>query len=205
MRKSDCSSQFAAAPDECVNMILQWVALGELAIGWALLAVAFVRSRPWTRLLRSESQTPVAPWGFVLILIGISFIVVPIAPSGFAKSVLALKAAILLCPVSIVIDIAAIITTSRERWVPDGESRPVLPRTGIYRSIRHPVYTSLFCLAIATATARTWWPLMVPGFFFLMLGIELRATADDFGLANVFQNEFEEYQSVTRAYLPRIR
>lgn len=46
---------------------------------------------------------------------------------------------------------------------------------------------------------------MVPGFFFLLLGIELRATADDFGLANVFQSEFEEYQSVTRAYLPLIR
>ncbi len=186
-------------------MILQWIALGELAIGWALLAVAFVRSRPWTRLLRSESRTPVAPWGFVLIFIGISFIVVPFAPSGFTKSVLALKTAILLCPVSIVIDIAAIITASRDRWISDGESRPILPRTGIYRSIRHPVYTSLFCLAIATATARTWWPMMVPGFFFLLLGIELRATADDFGLANVFQNEFEEYQSVTRAYLPLIR
>ncbi|MGA8041370.1 MAG: hypothetical protein WCA37_01075, partial [Terracidiphilus sp.] len=116
-----------------------------------------------------------------------------------------LKAAIVLALVSFVISVAAIAGTRRKLWMPEDERHPRLPRSGIFSSIRHPVYTSLIFLAAATAVTRTWWLMMVPGFFLLILGIELRAAADDLGLANVFQEEFLEYQAQTRSYFPLIR
>lgn len=190
---------------DSINVMLQKIWLLELGIGWGVLLLAFLRARPWARLQSKESRSSSSGWGYVFILTALLFLLIPYSPSGAGKPAVFLQAAIVLAFVSFVISVAAIIGTRRRLWMPEDERHPMLPRTGIYSSIRHPVYTSLIFLVAATAVTRTWWLMMVPGFFFLILGIELRAAADDLGLANVFQEEFLEYQAQTRSYFPLIR
>jgi protein-S-isoprenylcysteine O-methyltransferase Ste14 len=191
--------------DVSINMMLRQIALIEQAIGWGILLIAFFRARPWTQFQSRESQSSSSAWGGILILIGLAFLLVPYSPTDFQPSLLMLEISIALCPIPIFIALAALVSTRKKRWLPADGTRPRLPRTGIYRAVRHPVYTALLALAASTAIGRTWWPMMVPGFFFLILGIEFRSTADDLGLANVFQDEFFEHQAQTRSYLPLIR
>ncbi len=191
--------------DVSINMMLRQIALIEQAIGWGILLIAFFRARPWTQFQSRESYSSSSAWGGILILVGLAFLLVPYSPADFQPSILMLEISVAFCPIPILIALAALASTRKKRWFPADATRPRLPRTGIYRAVRHPVHTAILVLAAATAIGRTWWPLMVPGFFFLILGIELRSTADDLGLANVFQDEFFEYQAQTRSYLPLIR
>ena len=190
---------------DSINVMLQKIWLLELGIGWGVLLLAFLRAHPWARLQSRTSRSSSAGWGYVFILTALLFLLIPYSPSGAGKPALFLQAAIVLAFVSFVISVAALFGTRRKLWMPEDERHPMLPKTGIFSSIRHPVYTSLIFLAAATAVTRTWWLMMGPGFFFLILGIALRAAADDLGLANVFQEEFLEYQAQTRSYFPLIR
>jgi len=76
--------------------------------------------------------------------------------------------------------------------------------TGPYRWLRHPIYASMLGLLLQTGLARAWWPLLVAGILFGVIGTEIRIRAEDGLLAARFHDQFAAYRT-TKAYLPFLR
>ena len=80
-----------------------------------------------------------------------------------------------------------------------------LIRSGPYRFVRHPVYSSFLCLLVGTGVLLTPLWLMAMGVAVFLCGTEVRVRVEDALLAARFGAEFEEYRRSVAAYLPGIR
>jgi protein-S-isoprenylcysteine O-methyltransferase Ste14 len=81
-----------------------------------------------------------------------------------------------------------------------------LIRTGPYAIVRHPIYTSLMGMLVATVLLLGTDPLWaVAAFVFFIAGTEARVRAEDRLLASRFGESFREYQKRVRAYIPFVR
>ena len=82
----------------------------------------------------------------------------------------------------------------------------VLVRSGPYRLIRHPIYTSMLCMLLGTglllATPLT---LLLPSLLFFVIGTEIRVRTEEKLLAAQFGDEFREYQRSVPAYIPFLK
>jgi protein-S-isoprenylcysteine O-methyltransferase Ste14 len=77
--------------------------------------------------------------------------------------------------------------------------------TGPYRLIRHPIYTSMFGMLLATVLALSWWPLGIAAVVFFVIGTEIRIRSEDALLAARFGEQFTAWRARTPAYIPFIR
>ena len=80
-----------------------------------------------------------------------------------------------------------------------------LVRSGPYRWVRHPVYTSFFCLILGTGLMITPWPLLLLASAVFLCGTEIRVRIEDRLLAARFGAEFAAYHHSVPAYLPGLR
>lgn len=80
-----------------------------------------------------------------------------------------------------------------------------LIQTGPYRYVRHPIYTSMFGMVLATGAAWTWWPMLVASVIVFLIGTEIRVREEDRLLAERFQDSFADYRSRVRAFIPFVR
>jgi len=80
-----------------------------------------------------------------------------------------------------------------------------LIRTGPYRILRHPIYTSMFCLLLGTGFMITSLPLLLAAILLFVCGTEIRVRVEDGLLASRFGDQFREYQRSVSAYIPLIR
>jgi len=76
---------------------------------------------------------------------------------------------------------------------------------GPYRVIRHPIYTSMLCMMIATGCIMTPFWLLGAALAFGIVGTEIRVRIEDGLLESRFGRQFEAYKRHARAYLPMIR
>jgi protein-S-isoprenylcysteine O-methyltransferase Ste14 len=77
-----------------------------------------------------------------------------------------------------------------------------LVRSGVYRIVRHPIYTSMFCLLLGFGLMVTPWPSMLIAVVILLIGTEIRVRVEDAMLADHFGEQFRHYQGSVGAYLP---
>ncbi len=80
-----------------------------------------------------------------------------------------------------------------------------LVRSGAYRWLRHPIYTSMFCILLATGLLFTPAPLLLAAAVVFAAGTEIRVRIEDALLASRFGEQFRDYQRAVRAYIPFIR
>lgn len=80
-----------------------------------------------------------------------------------------------------------------------------LVQSGPYRVVRHPIYTSMFCLLLGTGFLVSWWPLLIAGAVIFVIGTEIRVRIEDALLASRFGDDFQAYRQKTAAYIPGIR
>ncbi|MBX5496500.1 MAG: isoprenylcysteine carboxylmethyltransferase family protein [Bryobacteraceae bacterium] len=80
-----------------------------------------------------------------------------------------------------------------------------LVTSGPYAVIRHPIYTALFCLLLATGfvIGRLTLTLVAAGVF--ALGTEIRIRAEERLLAARFGDEHAKYRARTKAWIPLVR
>jgi protein-S-isoprenylcysteine O-methyltransferase Ste14 len=81
-----------------------------------------------------------------------------------------------------------------------------LVRTGPYRIVRHPIYTSLMGMLIATMVLlRTdgTWVVVCLGLF--VAGTEIRVRSEEGLLAGRFRDGFDAYRKSVKAYIPFVR
>ena len=80
-----------------------------------------------------------------------------------------------------------------------------LVRSGAYRFIRHPIYTSMLCMLLGTGLLTTRWMFLIVSVGLFLVGAEIRIRIEDALLASRFGDEFRDYQRKVPAYVPFVR
>jgi protein-S-isoprenylcysteine O-methyltransferase Ste14 len=80
-----------------------------------------------------------------------------------------------------------------------------LVRSGAYRVVRHPIYTSMLCLLLGTGFIVASIPLLLAALVIFICGTEIRVRVEDGLLSSRFGAEFREYQRGVSAYVPFVR
>jgi protein-S-isoprenylcysteine O-methyltransferase Ste14 len=77
--------------------------------------------------------------------------------------------------------------------------------SGPYRFVRHPIYTSMLCVLLATGFVVTPLPLLLLAIVVFLIGTEIRVRIEDRLLASRFGDKFQEYQRTVPAYIPFVK
>lgn len=185
---------------------LQIAAWIELGVCWLVWSLAFVKPQKRAAGAKKVERAPVSRWGIFMVMLGYACIWAFVRPVGFEKSAPSLIASMLLGPPSVVLVwMAARHLDKQWRFEAALSEDHKLITTGPYRWLRNPIYTSMFGMLLATGLAKTWWPLLVAGVIFFLIGTEIRVRAEERLLAARFGEEFTRYKATTPAYFPFLR
>jgi protein-S-isoprenylcysteine O-methyltransferase Ste14 len=81
-----------------------------------------------------------------------------------------------------------------------------LVRSGPYRLVRHPIYTSMFCLLLGTGLMLTTpFPLLLLSIVLFAIGTEIRVRIEDRLLAARFGDQFLDYRRRVPAFFPFLK
>jgi len=81
-----------------------------------------------------------------------------------------------------------------------------LVQSGPYRAVRHPIYTSMFCMLLGTGLVlATPLPLLLPSLLMLVIGTEIRVRIEEKLLAAQFGEQFLDYRRRVPAYIPFLK
>jgi protein-S-isoprenylcysteine O-methyltransferase Ste14 len=183
--------------------IAAWTVLG---VCWLLWMLAFVkpqkRAAGYKKAVRARSSRV----GIALVMVSFACIWTFVFPKGFQKSAVSLVAAMLLGPMSVALAWWATRHLDKQWRLEAALSEDhELITTGPYGWLRHPIYTSMFGMLLATGLAKTWWPLLAGGIVFFVIGTEIRIRAEDGLLASRFGERHTRYKAETKAYIPFVR
>jgi protein-S-isoprenylcysteine O-methyltransferase Ste14 len=178
-----------------------------IIIGWIVLCIVMLVHRR----LRNEGVAERAPGTWLGIFIqAIGFSVIWMMHRG-AESLPQTMAALMSCVadvcglVAIVLGIAAIWTLGRQ-WSVDGriflDHR--LVQHGPYAYVRHPIYTSMFGMLLATGLSLSNILGLAIGIFLFLAGTVIRVHYEEKLLRKRFGLAFDEYAKTVPAFFPRI-
>lgn len=179
------------------------VAAVELAACWVVWLYPFARRvlrQPQRRHVRRDTRSHVGFWlqcaGYALLAIH------PAARPGPAR----IAAAMALGPAAAALGWWALRHLGRQFAVfPGVYADHELVRSGPYRVVRHPVFSSMLVMFAATAALLARWPTLLMAMPLFVAGTEIRLRGEERLLAGHFGAEFERYRQSTPAYLPFIR
>jgi protein-S-isoprenylcysteine O-methyltransferase Ste14 len=183
--------------------IAAWVELGVCWIAWSL---AFVKPRKRASGQKKAVRAPSSRWGILLVMLGYACIWALVRPIGFEKSTVSLIASMILGPPAVVLVWMAVRHLDKQwRFEAALSEDHKLITTGPYRWLRNPIYASMLGMLLQTGLAKSWWPLIVAGVIFFVIGTEIRVRAEEMLLEKRFGEEFARYKAQTPAYLPFLR
>ncbi len=178
-----------------------------LGICWVTWSLAFVRPQKRAAGKKKAVRAPASRWGILLVMLGFACEWAFVQPAlGFEKSAASLIASMIVGPPAVVLAWMATRHLDKQwRFEAALSEDHELIRTGPYRWLRHPIYASLLGMLLETGLAKAWWPMLIAGVIFYLVGTEIRVLAEDGLLASRFGDEFNQYKRTTRAYLPFVR
>jgi protein-S-isoprenylcysteine O-methyltransferase Ste14 len=123
-------------------------------------------------------------------------------PPGLARQLLGM----VIGPVSAVMAWQAVKHLGRQFRVHAGlYADHQLVRSGPYRIVRHPIYSSLFGMLICTILLLTEWTWAVLCVVLFVAGTEIRVRSEDRLLESRFGEEFRQWKGRVAAYIPYLR
>ena len=180
--------------------------LGSNSVCWIAVVAGVCETAEARGRARRTVRAPASRWGIVLVMLGFACIWAIVRPVGFEKSAVSLIASMILGPPSVVLVwMAARHLDKQWRFEAALSEDHKLITTGPYRWLRNPIYASMLGMLLATGFAKTWWPLLIAGVIFFVIGTEIRVRAEERLLAARFGEEFARYKATTPAYLPFLR
>jgi protein-S-isoprenylcysteine O-methyltransferase Ste14 len=189
------------------NQILPAVTFAIVIICWVAFAAFFFRRRPTSP--PDQKRNPRSILG--LALQGVSFLTVwlirrpPLTPFAndswlaTAVSCFAIVSAI----GSVILVMSAVITLGKE-WsltarVVEGHE---LATKGPYAFVRHPIYTGMLGMLLATGIAISHWAALLPAILFYLAGTTVRVRSEEELLREAFGSTFDEYAQRVPALVP---
>jgi protein-S-isoprenylcysteine O-methyltransferase Ste14 len=183
--------------------IVAWVWLGLCWFGWGM---AFRKPRKQAQGQEKVVRAPSSRWGIFFNFLGFACIFPFIRPVGYVKPTWELVLSILIGPLAVLLAWSATRHLGKHwRFEAALSADHQLIQTGAYAWVRHPIYASMICMLLMTGFANTWEPLLIAGFVLFVIGVEIRVHAEDRLLEQRFQEEFAEYRSRVKAYIPFVR
>jgi protein-S-isoprenylcysteine O-methyltransferase Ste14 len=171
-----------------------------LATGWIAWCTPFF-------LVKRSTQSPQkldrkARWGIVFQMVGYSLLwqgrFWTRSPSSWRLAV-----AVVFFVLAGVLSWSGARTLGRQWRIDAGlNADHELVRSGVYRVVRHPIYTSMLCLLLATGFLITPLPLFIVAAILFMIGTEIRVRVEDNLLSSRFGEDFQTYRRSVSAYLP---
>jgi protein-S-isoprenylcysteine O-methyltransferase Ste14 len=185
---------------------LHLAALIELLLCWLAWALAFVRPSRQSKGQKKTETAPASRWGIFTVTLAYFCAWVQIRPNQFEKSAAALIASMVVAPFAVGLGWWATRHLGKQwRYVAALTQGHELITTGPYRLIRHPIYTSMFGMLLATVLAWSWWPLGIAAVVLFVIGTEIRIRSEDALLAARFGEKYTAWRAKTPAYIPFIR
>jgi len=178
---------------------------------WLIFAAAFLLRKRFPRTDAARRE-PASFIGIVLQAIGFAIIWSfrrPSATSLFAVSPAIdgaiAAAAVLLAAASVSMAVSAIRTLGSQ-WSVGArliEGHELVTR-GPYALVRHPIYTALFGLLLATGLVASLWIALPPAVVFFAAGSAQRMRVEDRLLRDLFGATFDAYAARVPAFIPRL-
>jgi protein-S-isoprenylcysteine O-methyltransferase Ste14 len=178
-------------------------AYGVLMAGWVAWGLPFVPAvfRRRTAATRDTS----ARWGLLLQCAGYFLVWTGVSrrvPPGTAR----VAGALAFFAVAIVLSWTAVRALGRHWRVEAGlDADHELVRSGPYRLVRHPIYTSMLGMLAGTGLLVAAWPVLAAGVALAVAGTEIRVRVEDALLRARFGETFEQYRRTVPAYVPYVR
>lgn len=183
--------------------VAAYIVLGVCWIAWSL---AFVKPQRNAAGHKKAVRAPSSRVGIFLVMLAFACEWAFLRPPGFHKAAGVLIASMIVGPPSVVLAWMATRHLDKHwRFEAALSEDHELIKTGPYRRLRHPIYASMLGMLLQTGLVHAWWPLLVAGLIFFVIGTEIRVRAEDGLLAAHFGEEFARYKQSARAYLPFIR
>ena len=106
---------------------------------------------------------------------------------------------------AVALGVSAVWTLGRQ-WSVAGRLLPdhTLIRRGPYARLRHPIYTAMFGMLVATGVSMSSWLGMAAGVALFVVGTMIRVHFEDELLRRRFGAAFDEYAAAVPAFLPRL-
>jgi protein-S-isoprenylcysteine O-methyltransferase Ste14 len=79
-----------------------------------------------------------------------------------------------------------------------------LVTSGVYRIVRHPIYSSMLWMLIGTGLMIAPVPMLLLSLLLFVIGAEIRVRVEDRLLASRFGEQFYRYQRTVAAYIPLV-
>jgi protein-S-isoprenylcysteine O-methyltransferase Ste14 len=185
---------------------LHLAALIELFACWIVWCLAFIKPSKQAKGKEKVVRAPASRWGIFLVMIGFACVWAFVHPVGFKKSTPSILVSMILAPLAAALAWGAAHELGKQwRFEAALSDDHELIQSGPYAFVRHPIYTSMFGMLMATAAAWTWWPMWIAGAAFFAIGTEIRIRAEEGLLAERFKASYDSYRSRVRAYIPYIR
>jgi len=94
-----------------------------------------------------------------------------------------------------------------KHWRVDAALGPehVLVRSGPYRFIRHPIYTSMLCVLLGTGFLVTSPTLLLVAVVVFFIGTEIRMRVEDRLLESAFGEQFNDYERTVSRLIPFLK
>ena len=164
--------------------IAAWI---ELGICWIVWMLAFVKPQQAAKGQKKAVRAASSRVGIFLVGLAFACEWAFIFPTGFEKSTVSLIASMIIGPPSVALSWMATRHLDKQwRFEAALSENHELITTGPYRWLRHPIYASLLGLLLEVGLAKTWWPLLVAGVVFYIIGTEIRIGAEEGLLAGRF-------------------
>jgi protein-S-isoprenylcysteine O-methyltransferase Ste14 len=177
-----------------------------LVLYWVVWSLAFVKRHRETGGEKKEAGAPLSRVGIGLVGVGFALLWMWVRPADYRKPAWELVASIALGAPSVALAWSATRRLGKHwRYQAALRADHELIRTGPYAWIRHPIYTSMLGMVLATGFCWTWWPMFVAAVVVFMAGTEMRVRAEDRLLAERFGETFAEYRKRVPAYVPFLR
>lgn len=181
------------------------VAFAELMLCWLVWSLAFIQPRRKAKG-KKEPGAQRSRVGISLVVLGFFLLWCYVRPNQFQKPAWEVVLSMAIGPPSVVLVWAATRHLGKQwRYQAALRDDHELIRTGPYAWIRHPIYTSMLGMVLATGFCWTWWPMFVAAVVVFVVGTEIRIRSEDALLAERFGETFAEYQKRVPAFLPFLR
>jgi protein-S-isoprenylcysteine O-methyltransferase Ste14 len=183
--------------------IAAYVVLGVCWVAWVL---AFIKPKKSAAGKKKAVRAPSSRVGILMVMLGFACEWAFVQPVGFEKSAASLIASMIVGPPSVALVWLATRHLDKQwRFEAALSEDHELITTGPYRWLRHPIYASMLGMLLAAGLAHAWWPMLVGGIVFFVIGTEIRIRAEEGLLAGRFGDEFARFKASTKAYIPFVR
>ncbi len=184
--------------------VLQLLTLGTFVALWIAWFTPFIIKRRGNGT-KPEVRAPASRWG--MFLQGIAFGFASFHHAGWQTFTLPrVTASLIVEAVAVLLSWTSVYALGKQ-WRLEAALSPdhELIQSGPYAIVRHPIYTSMFCIFVALALMLASWWAAVIGAVIFFIGTEVRVRAEERLLTRRFGSSFEAYRKRVPAYIPGVR